>query len=427
MSTENLKQDVENLLDILYNRLTKNMSEVYSILIDHFGEDRVDLQASKEPLINNILFTDVSDLLITANVFINENFCYSGTLRYLEPEAQKHVLNIVLNSTEFNEHFMDFWYTVLIHYPETKVTNEYGDSTTIYDSYIKFHINRHGKIDDSFTMARTTYTRAQLDSNYMHSHANGIHISNDGIKFSHCCLGTGPIATTVNNLNRDFDSDIWKLFCVELDRYIETESISGGPYNRLSYIGNNTSYRELPSAFVFRTTLSHYNINPVLRRENNLQIKDDIKHFIKYVIESKKIKFRYVQCAYDIGMSFKDLVLTMSNLYIDWINKNNGVQFNVNKDDLINKKVLIKGIIKNNKLYKANDNEISQITSTGKSGLIFKGKEVPFKIIGDTEGSNVILILNTTFIMKIINILLNILNYRYEKSESTPSEEIWYV
>ena len=43
-----------------------------------------------------------------------------------------------------------------------------------------------------------------------------------------------------------------------------------------------------------------------------------------------------MQCAYDIGMSFKDLVLTMSNLYIDWINKNNGVQFNVNKDDLIN-------------------------------------------------------------------------------------------
>ena len=427
MSTENLKQDVENLLGILYNRLTKNMSEVYSILIDHFGEDRVDLQVSKEEEIDSILFMDVRTLLWYANVQTDENFCYSGSFEDLEPKVQKDILNSVLASTKFNRNFMNNWTTVLIHYPETKVTNEYGDSTTIYDSYIKFCINRHGKIADSFTMARTTYTQAQLDSNYMHSHANGIYISNDGIGFSHCCLGTGPIATTVNNLNTNFDSDIWKLFCVELDRYIETESISGGPYNRLFYIGNNTSYRELSSAFVFRTTLSHYNINPVLRRENSLQIKEDIKHFIKYVIESKKIKFRYVQCAYDIGMSFKDLVLTMSNLYIDWINKNNGVQFNVNKDDLINKKVLIKGIIKNNKLYKANDNGISQITSTGKSGLIFKGKEVPFKIIGDTEEPNVILILNTTFIMKIINILLNILNYRYEKSESTPSEEIWYV
>ena len=427
MSTENLEQDVNNLLDILYNKLTKNRSKVYSILIDHFGEDRVDLKASKESLINDILYTDVSDLLITANIFINENFCYSGPLRYLEPEAQKHVLNTVLNSTEFNKHFMNFWSTVLIHYPETKVTNEYGDSITIYDSYIKFAINRLGRLQDSFQMARTTYTRSQFDSNYMHSHANGIHISNDGIEFSHCCLGTGPIATTVNNLNTNFDSDIWKLFCVELDKYIETESLSGGPYNKISYVGNNESYRELPSAFVFRTTLSNYNINPVLRRENSLQIKEDIKHFIKYVIESKKIKFRYVQCAYDIGMSFKDLVLTMSNLYIDWINKNNGVQFNVSKDDLINKGVLIKGIIKNNKFYKTNNNRISQITSTGKSGLIFKGKEVPFKIIGDIEESNVILILNPTFIMKIVSILLNILNYRYEKSESTPSEEIWYV
>ena len=427
MSTENLEQDVNNLLDILYNRLTKNMSEVYSILIDHFGEGRVDLKASKESLINDILYTDVSDLLITANIFINENFCYSGPLKYLEPEAQKHVLNTVLNSTEFNKHFMNFWSTVLIHYPETKVTNEYGDSITIYDSYIKFAINRLGKLQDSFTMARTTYTRAQLDSNYMHSHANGIHMSDDRIEFSRCCLGTGPIATTVNNLNTNFDLDIWKLFCVELDRYIETESLSGGPYNKISYVGDTTMYRELPSAFVFRTTLSNYNINPVLRGKNSLQIKDDIKHFIKYVIESKKIKFRYVQCAYDIGMSFKDLVLTMSNLYINWINKNNGVQFNVNKDDLINKGVLIRGIIKNNKFYKANNNRISQITSTGKSGLIFKGKEVPFKIIGDTEESNVILILNPTFIMKIVSILLNILNYRYEKSESTPSEEIWYI
>ena len=52
MSTENLEQDVNNLLGILYNRLTKNRSEVYSILIDHFGEDRVDLKASKESLIN---------------------------------------------------------------------------------------------------------------------------------------------------------------------------------------------------------------------------------------------------------------------------------------------------------------------------------------------------------------------------------------
>ena len=123
MNTENLKQDVENLLDILHNKLTKNRSEVYSILIDHFGEDRVDLQVSKEEEIDSILFMDVRALLWNANVQTDENFCYSGSLRYLEPEAQKHVLNIVLNSTEFNEHFMDFWYTVLIHYPETKVTN----------------------------------------------------------------------------------------------------------------------------------------------------------------------------------------------------------------------------------------------------------------------------------------------------------------
>lgn len=427
MSTENLEQDVNNLLDILHNKLTKNRSEVYSILIDHFGEDRVDLQVSKEEEIDYILYTDVPTLLGCANIQIDENFCYSGSLKDLELKDQKHILNIILGPTNFNSYFMDSWAIVLIHYPETKVTNEYGDSTTIYDSYIKFNINRFGRLQDSFKMARTTYTREQFDSNYMHSHANGIHMSDDGIGFSHCCLGTGPIATTVNNLNTNFDSDIWRLFCVELDRYIETESISGGPYNRISYIGNNASYSELFPAFVFRTTLSHYNINPVLRRENSLQIKEDIKHFIKYVIESKKIKFRYVQCAYDIGMSFKDLVLTMSNLYIDWINKNNGVLFNVSKDDLINKRVLIKGIIKNNKFYKANDNRISQITSTGKSGLIFKGKEVPFKIIGDIEESNAILILNTTFIMKIVSILLNILNYRYEKSESTPSEEIWYV
>ena len=84
MSTENLKQDVNNLLDILHNKLTKNRSEVYSILIDHFGEDRVDLQVSKEEEIDYILYTDVPTLLGCANIQIDANFCYSGSLKDLE-------------------------------------------------------------------------------------------------------------------------------------------------------------------------------------------------------------------------------------------------------------------------------------------------------------------------------------------------------
>jgi hypothetical protein len=120
------------------------------------------------------------------------------------------------------------------------ITNEYNRSTTIKDVYIKLNIDYSGKLINSFYINRATYTIKEYTSCYVHSHAPRLDKSNPTI-FRTMCLGSGPIIRTINNLINNFNKDFWQLFCFELHKYLQTESISGGPYIRLENIGTNNS------------------------------------------------------------------------------------------------------------------------------------------------------------------------------------------
>lgn len=125
---------------------------------------------------------------------------------------------------------------IIIYYPSVIITNEHNKSHEIKELYTKVKVHNNGSLNGTFSFVRAEFTLEEWNSDYLHSHVSGINKSLPS-NFKSSCLGSGPIRNTCLSLNDSFDEDIWKLFIFELDRYIQTESLEGGPYRRLENIG----------------------------------------------------------------------------------------------------------------------------------------------------------------------------------------------
>lgn len=428
METSNIDPKVYSLLESLYKKVTENIYKVYSVIVEHFGEDRVELSLTKDIFINTILESNIGYL---NNYIESENLPHSEYyFKDLNVEQQEETLNFLINSPGNIDILGVLDLKITIYYPEVTITNEYDESIDIYDTYVRFYINCYGNFVDymGITMNRTTYTENQWNSKYIHSHARPLS-RGDITMFMPCCLGTGPIRETINYLSTCNDEDHWRLFCIELDNYIRTESLSGGPYIRMN--SANSSAREFND--IFEKNEFVYVSN---RGDIALLIPDYVdanthliyfKEFIKYILNSKKLKFKYVNDSYTIGMSYTEFMLTMSDLFIDWVNKNNGTLFNTDLSSLLNNGVLNKRIICNNTIYPKihvtnnNNSEESPV-------LDFKGETKYLKII-KSDDSQDLLILDGRVAMQILTCVLNVLNYKYGKSveESQTDKEVWYL
>ena len=47
---------------------------------------------------------------------------------------------------------------------------------------------------------------------------------------------------------------------------------------------------------------------------------NELKEFVKYFINLKKLKFNYVNGSFSIGMSFIEFIVLISNEFIKWYN-----------------------------------------------------------------------------------------------------------
>ena len=239
--------------------------------------------------------------------------------------------------------------------------------------------------------------------------------TNDFTKFQTPCTGTGPINDTISNLSNEFDSDIWRLFCLELSKYVEVESIAGTPYHRLENLGTSNMGA---GEDIFRV------VNQ-LRYENS--IKEMIKEFVSYFINQGKLKFNYANGSYSIGMSFTEYILVISNEFIDWYNKKyNNKELKYTFDTLKRSDVLKEGIIANNKIYYENSrrNVNSYAAYNGQRMCTFKGKDVLINIvdINEVKEDNKSIILNTNIALYILSKILRVINYRYGKAEQRDQE-----
>lgn len=356
----------------LFNNNFTNVLKIEEILNDYFGEDKV-------------------DVLIPHTV-----------------EEIKNTFNFDSSITEeeINEYFKYFNNSICItiYFPTVRVTNEYDKYIDITDLYVRFNITITGKMNGSFTMIRSSYSYNQYISGYCHSHTPQFSTFESAFRWKNPCLGSGPIKDTISILNTDFNKDLWSLFCLELDKYVHTESVAGVPYISMSRVSNQDSLYEISFSY---------------HEQGNLTAIDtySLESFIKYVIDSKELKFNYNQL-FDIAMDYKKQVLLISNLFVRYIYTTFHSSGEDYLENFIDSRVLYP-IYYNNKGKLCYKKSTALEVTYNHSPIFlfhFKGKAVVSTLYGKDKEENdriVGYLLGKAISDKVINTIKNLINYKY--------------
>lgn len=283
--------------------------------------------------------------------------------------------------------------TTLIYFPKVRISNERNESLIISELYVKFSICMDGTLSEGPVLGRAAYTKAERTKNYMHSHVRFISTNEDDM-FVVPCLGSGPIRDTICTLTHSSDSDIWMLFCVELQKFVETESIEGGPYH---YLREVASIR--PRELSYTSLGIHHTI----------ALK--IEPFIPYLVRHIKLPIVYRDNCFQLGMPFRDYVLMLSNIFIQWSNSRN----DSNRGNIDTNMLLYNVMYMNKGLYIEGDENIRvEDNIRGKRLCIFKGRPVLVKIVGGyPTDANVkyVTIVSPNIASYILNKILATINY----------------
>lgn len=413
---------IENKIEELYSLLMNKPNQVLAIFNDFFGEDRVDMQGFMNigEFKSWLDITPISEY-ISRELFNMRKEDYYTYVEQCITDLKGDILDAVIDllcSDEVAEIIGRKKFStgfILVHFPHVRVANEYNKFVDINHLYAKIKILHDGSMNGYFALNRAEYTYLHISNGYMHSHVGNIPMS-DFTQFQTPCTGTGPINNTMSNLSREFDSDIWGLFCLELSKYVEVESIAGTPYHRLEDLGTS-NMRAGEGVFKVVNHLDYYGYD----------IEGVIKDFVSYFIKQGKLKFNYANGSYSIGMSFTEYMLVISNEFIDWYNKKfNNKELRYTFDTLKGDNVLKEGIIANNKIYYENScrNVNLYVAYNGKRMCTFKGADVLINIVdlNEVKEGNKSIILNANIALCILSKILRVINYRYGKTEQRDQE-----
>lgn len=315
---------------------------------------------------------------------------------------------------------------IYVYFPYVTVTNENDRSIDITELYAKVNVDDYGKLISTFALNRSEYKIEQWLSDYMHSHIPSIPKDNL-ISFLTPCLGGGPIRGTCSTLNIEFDEDIWRLFVLELDKYVHTESVSGRPYHyleRISLINNRTE---------------EVDINQGLYSLTTSEIEDTvINKFLPYIIQRRLLSFAFNN-KYIIADSPYNIVVKLSNLFIEWYNNLPASEQGTIKEDMFNDEMLIICKVNNERIFKnciINRDYSMYRRVIGTNLWKFKGNTVRLNITGIPENNNPIaemdenssVLLHPDIVMNLVNRILRIVNYKYGNTEgSESSQETTYL
>ena len=420
MSEEAIKL-IEKKIEELYNSLMDKPFRVLSIFNDFFGEDKVDMQGylSLDEFKSWMNIEPLSTYIPNSNIVSMDNNDWSmyrtQTITDLPEDQVEKVVNGLTNiivkeiigSVEFNDIF------IVVHFPHVRVTNEHNRFVDINHLWAKIKVMWDGTMSGRFTLNRSEYTLLHFRSHYMHSHISSIPKA-DFTQFQTPCTGSGPINGTISTLNRDYDEDMWNMFCLELSKYVTVESVAGRPYHYLEKLGTNDM--QVGEDKFITYLFPNYCVNDTL--------SDKLKEFVRYFINSKKLKFNYVNGSYSIGMSLIEFIVLISNEFIKWYNDQfNKGELTTKFEDLKKRGILRECIIDNGKIYYDmninNSNNYAQYI--GKQVCMFKGKEITVDITDITrvENENKSIILDTQTALYILTTILKVLNYRYGRNKAT--------
>ena len=307
----------------------------------------------------------------------------------------------------------DEGYDIIVYFPSVTVTNENNQSVVIKDLFAKVPIQANGKLLRSkFSLMRTTYTVQQAQSGYTHSHVSSTTPLGD---WGSPCLGTGPINNTIRTLedqNCDFEElkTFWRLFCVELDEYTQVESLTGGPYIRLSSIGADRSQSKNRN-FIETLSSLRYHCSSTPRLEGSEVMT------AKHILRSGKIKFHYTPNGIQLGMSDTEFAILATKAAYDVFTKTHSEETLESFIRYFNCETYI---LNQGRLCSFAGRNSHRLNRVGSECIMFNGKSFKLKIVGNDEHKgNYIIILSDRVLAKLKGFILHIVNATYGKRNVT--------
>ena len=383
MSEETLLEKRKQLATLLSNAFLERINEVKLIFEDHFGENFVECKPIN--FLNEITESRMLERTVWTEDILYAIFNLPSELRaktkeehydyLLNTVTPENILTILGRVTwdRFYDFLSQFQYQIVVHFPEVTITNENNKSIIIQDLYAKVCINGLGNLCSGPLFHRATYPYIQMVKGYMHSHINSI-VTDE--RFTSSCLGSGPINRTINSLRLECEEGLWKLYCIELEKYVHVESLRGGPYHRLENVtGSNTV--KVNSEIKMHTS---FPIN------NDAGLREFLINFTSILIASPELKWiTTYKFGYSLGMSLSEFILVASKIFINYYNtellKNN---IDLPQDYLFDVNILSNYIFEGDTLAELNSEDILSSSSASLQGrelFIFKDKPVIFKIL----------------------------------------------
>lgn len=416
---------VRDKLREIYDRLNGKHNTILKLFIDQFGEPFVDSDIKTFDELVEFLNSKTLGTFIDSYEGRNEYGYYSIDRQdynangrgkpFLEYIPDLGILDYI---TPYISNFLGMnrerLKTIMVHFPNVRVTNEYDKFIDIQDLYASVKIKYDGRLQEYFRLARTTYPYKQFKAGYAHSHMMRVSSSDAG-QWSYPCTGIGPINDTMKTLKASYNEQFWGLFTFELAKYVTVESVAGVPYIRLEEVDKGDVDK----------SMSNFN-----SQGNNIlsnSVKYLINAFIQYYAEKHKFRFQFVNGQYQIGESPVSMIVNLSNEFIAFLNDYRCRVANVpTLQQLKEARVLQNYIVANGRIYQISNNgrDISAATSAnGRDLFRFKGEMVKLKILFDDNIiENYSLLLAKNYCEAIITNVLSIINYQYGKRQNQSQE-----
>lgn len=405
--------------------------KVFDIFKDYFDEENVDIQGGPtmdefERLLttvpigtiitrSNILGSSMYDALPQLSKDIILDLLNDDVLATcLDDDEAKinYILPFMIEALKSCCH-----YDIIVHFPKVTVTNEEDESVDIKNLWIKVVVSCEGKIRGTFSVNRSHYPVTHIMSDYQHSHTPGINKYNFE-RFQSPCLGSGPIKSTIATLQIGYDEAIWKLFCLELDRYVRIESIAGTPYRYLNEIRARSKNLIMFSHNAYDTILENMSFDDLTE---TLGGDSMMKDFLVYALNSNRIKFNFNGSSYGLAFGFHEGVLVLSNLFIEWFNRKfNEGEITVTLRTLIDRGFIYPVYYIDGKFQidTAYTREIADYN--GRKVLTFKGRDILLVVENDADVEEIDLlihILRVPIVQWIYSRMIQILDINYGRNK----------
>jgi len=203
-----VKEKIEKLIEESVEGTDFNVvTEIKAMLNSLYGEERNQIvKPSYETIKNRAseVGIDVSNI---------------GTLAGLTPnQLRTYLTNYVPDGLS---------YQIIIHFPEITITNG-SQEHLIRDIYVRLFLRPNGTLFSAIQGMRTTFTEAELLSQYVHSHLPKADFNS--IIFNNFCTGIGEINQVLALLNSKFTSANFMMLLMHIKNFLEWESKEGHPY-----------------------------------------------------------------------------------------------------------------------------------------------------------------------------------------------------